>query len=101
LGTHDFFQLGTLNNSQDFYQVPKVDNHIHASAMMGARHLLQFIVDKLDYEPDAVVLEREGKSITLAEVKQHTPTTSNTYHKQQTQKTNKNESVCRCSQRRV
>lgn len=63
---------GTLHNSQDFYQVPKVDNHIHSSAMMGARHLLQFIVDKLDYEPNVIVMQKELEGVlkdyTLAEV---------------------------------
>jgi AMP deaminase len=38
--------------SKDFYNVFKVDTHIHHAAAMSAKHLLTFIKTKLDKEGD-------------------------------------------------
>jgi AMP deaminase len=39
---------------RDFYNVRKVDTHIHHSACMNQKHLLKFIKSKLKNEPDEV-----------------------------------------------
>ncbi|CCG21506.1 AMP deaminase [Candida orthopsilosis Co 90-125] len=56
------------NPHRDFYNVRKVDTHIHHSACMNQKHLLRFIKYKLKTEPDEPVIFRDGKILTLAEV---------------------------------
>lgn len=41
---------------RDFYNVRKVDTHVHHSACMNQKHLLRFIKSKLRKEPDEVML---------------------------------------------
>lgn len=53
---------------RDFYNVRKVDTHIHHSASMNQKHLLRFIKAKIKHEPDDVVIYRDGKYLTLQEV---------------------------------
>ncbi|XP_051580817.1 AMP deaminase 3-like isoform X2 [Myxocyprinus asiaticus] len=53
---------------RDFYNVRKVDTHIHAAACMNQKHLLKFIQDTCQTEADRVVLEKNGKKITLKQV---------------------------------
>ncbi|XP_046906818.1 AMP deaminase 3b isoform X1 [Hypomesus transpacificus] len=53
---------------RDFYNVRKVDTHIHAAACMNQKHLLKFIKTTYQTEADRVVLEKGGKKITLKEV---------------------------------
>eukprot|EP00878_Enallax_costatus_P016118 GHUV01016904.1.p1 GENE.GHUV01016904.1~~GHUV01016904.1.p1 ORF type:complete len:746 (+),score=242.14 GHUV01016904.1:255-2492(+) len=53
---------------RDFYNVRKVDTHIHHSACMHQKHLLRFIKSKLRKEPDELVIFRDGKWLTLKEV---------------------------------
>ncbi|XP_052008961.1 AMP deaminase 3-like isoform X1 [Xyrauchen texanus] len=53
---------------RDFYNVRKVDTHIHAAACMNQKHLLKFIQDTYQTEADRVVLEENGKKITLKQV---------------------------------
>ncbi|KAK6922075.1 AMP deaminase [Dillenia turbinata] len=53
---------------RDFYNVRKVDTHVHHSACMNQKHLLRFIKSKLRKEPDEVVIFRDGKYLTLREV---------------------------------
>ncbi|BDA45326.1 AMP deaminase 2 at C-terminar half [Coccomyxa sp. Obi] len=53
---------------RDFYNVRKVDTHVHHSACMHQKHLLRFIKSKLRKEPDEVVIFRDGKWLTLKEV---------------------------------
>ncbi|EAW13567.1 AMP deaminase [Aspergillus clavatus NRRL 1] len=74
------FQLYTLLNEyqeiadskkaphRDFYNVRKVDTHVHHSACMNQKHLLRFIKSKMKKSPDEVVLYRDGKHLTLREV---------------------------------
>lgn len=74
------FQLHTLLNEyqeiadskkvphRDFYNVRKVDTHVHHSACMNQKHLLRFIKSKMRKSPDEVVLFRDGKHLTLREV---------------------------------
>lgn len=53
---------------RDFYNVRKVDTHVHHSACMNQKHLLRFIKSKMKKSPDEVVLHRDGKRLTLKEV---------------------------------
>ncbi|XP_037538504.1 AMP deaminase 3b [Nematolebias whitei] len=53
---------------RDFYNVRKVDTHIHAAACMNQKHLLKFIQTTYHTEADRVVLEKGGQKITLKEV---------------------------------
>jgi AMP deaminase len=53
---------------RDFYNVRKVDTHVHHSACMNQKHLLRFIKSKMKKSPDEVVLFRDGKYLTLREV---------------------------------
>lgn len=41
---------------RDFYNVRKVDTHVHHSACMNQKHLLRFIKSKLRKEPDEVTV---------------------------------------------
>uniref|UniRef100_A0A0R3RR21 AMP deaminase n=1 Tax=Elaeophora elaphi TaxID=1147741 RepID=A0A0R3RR21_9BILA len=77
---HNKFQLHTLMNEireqheqksvphRDFYNIRKVDTHIHAASSMNQKHLLRFIKKKMKTEKDTVVLERNGMKITLEQV---------------------------------
>lgn len=53
---------------RDFYNVRKVDTHVHHSACMNQKHLLRFIKSKMKRCPDEVVIDRDGKQLTLREV---------------------------------
>ena len=53
---------------RDFYNVRKVDTHVHLSSCMNQKHLLRFIKDKLKKFPNDVVINRDGKDLTLSEV---------------------------------
>ncbi|CAH2325556.1 AMP deaminase 3 [Pelobates cultripes] len=53
---------------RDFYNVRKVDTHIHAAACMNQKHLLRFIKHSYRTEPDKVVTEKNGKKMTLKEL---------------------------------
>ena len=53
---------------RDFYNVRKIDTHVHHSACMHQKHLLRFIKAKLKKEGDEVVIFRDGKYLTLKEV---------------------------------
>ncbi|KAJ7986081.1 hypothetical protein DPEC_G00347100 [Dallia pectoralis] len=56
---------------RDFYNVRKVDTHIHAAACMSQKHLLNFIQTTYKTEADRVVLEKAGQKLTLREVFEH------------------------------
>ncbi|KAI8903569.1 hypothetical protein EDD86DRAFT_195754 [Gorgonomyces haynaldii] len=53
---------------RDFYNVRKVDTHVHHSACMNQKHLLRFIKSKLKKNPEDLVIFRDGKHLTLAQV---------------------------------
>jgi len=53
---------------RDFYNVRKVDTHIHHSAAMNAKHLLRFIKKKLKYHGDDVVSKHGEKQTALKDV---------------------------------
>ena len=53
---------------RDFYNVRKVDTHVHHSSCMNQKHLLRFIKSKMKKSSDEVVMYRDGKHLTLREV---------------------------------
>lgn len=54
---------------RDFYNIRKVDTHIHAASCMNQKHLLRFIKKTLKQNPDEVVtITKGGGQMTLAEV---------------------------------
>ncbi|KAI5086625.1 AMP deaminase 3-like isoform X1, partial [Silurus meridionalis] len=53
---------------RDFYNVRKVDTHIHAAACMNQKHLLKFIQTTYETDADRVVQETAGKKLTLKQV---------------------------------
>lgn len=53
---------------RDFYNVRKVDTHVHHSASMNEKHLLKFIKRMLRDNPDEVVIERNGAPLSLKQV---------------------------------
>ncbi|KAI7857017.1 hypothetical protein BDC45DRAFT_501506 [Circinella umbellata] len=50
---------------RDFYNVRKVDTHVHHSSCMNQKHLLRFIKAKMKKSPDDVVIYRDDKHLTL------------------------------------
>ncbi|ODQ64175.1 AMP deaminase [Nadsonia fulvescens var. elongata DSM 6958] len=53
---------------RDFYNVRKVDTHVHHSACMNQKHLLRFIKYKMKTCPDELVIFRDNKHLTLSQV---------------------------------
>uniref|UniRef100_A0A673J7N7 AMP deaminase n=1 Tax=Sinocyclocheilus rhinocerous TaxID=307959 RepID=A0A673J7N7_9TELE len=53
---------------RDFYNVRKVDTHIHAAACMNQKHLLDFIQTTYKTDAERVVLEKAGVKLTLQQV---------------------------------
>ncbi|XP_037025853.1 AMP deaminase 2 isoform X3 [Bradysia coprophila] len=53
---------------RDFYNIRKVDTHIHAASCMNQKHLLRFIKKTLKNNADEVVTISKGKAMTLADV---------------------------------
>uniref|UniRef100_A0A7E4UQI6 AMP deaminase n=1 Tax=Panagrellus redivivus TaxID=6233 RepID=A0A7E4UQI6_PANRE len=51
---------------RDFYNIRKVDTHIHAASSMNQKHLLRFIKKKMKTESATVVLQQGGKDVTLS-----------------------------------
>ncbi|KLO14771.1 AMP deaminase [Schizopora paradoxa] len=53
---------------RDFYNVRKVDTHVHHSSSMNQKHLLRFIKSKMKRFPEDVVIFRDNHQLTLAQV---------------------------------
>jgi AMP deaminase len=55
---------------RDFYNVRKIDNHVHHSACMNQKHMLRYIKKKIRCESaqHRPVISRDGKLMTLQEV---------------------------------
>ncbi|KAH8114498.1 AMP deaminase [Phellopilus nigrolimitatus] len=53
---------------RDFYNVRKVDTHVHHSSSMNQKHLLRFIKSKMKRFPNDEVIIRDGQKLTLAQV---------------------------------
>ncbi|XP_078392740.1 AMP deaminase 1-like [Cetorhinus maximus] len=63
----EFVDLQVASHS-DFYNVGKVDTHIHAAACMNQKKLLQFICKTYERDSERVVQEAGGKKTTLREL---------------------------------
>ncbi|OJA07507.1 hypothetical protein AZE42_09220 [Rhizopogon vesiculosus] len=55
-------------NLRDFYNVRKVDTHVHLASCMNQKHLLRFIKSKMKRSPHDVVIFRDGSDLTLEQV---------------------------------
>ncbi|CAG8501711.1 10369_t:CDS:10, partial [Ambispora gerdemannii] len=53
---------------RDFYNVRKVDTHVHLASCMNSKHLLRFIKSKLKRNSNDKVIFRDNKVLTLIEV---------------------------------
>ncbi|XP_041747316.2 AMP deaminase 2 isoform X1 [Coregonus clupeaformis] len=53
---------------RDFYNIRKVDTHIHASSCMNQKHLLRFIKRAMKKYPGEIVHMEHGRGQTLMEV---------------------------------
>ncbi|XP_022107456.1 AMP deaminase 2-like isoform X2 [Acanthaster planci] len=54
---------------RDFYNIRKVDTHVHASSGMNQKHLLRFIKKKMKTDTNKVVCKnRDGSTMTLKQV---------------------------------
>lgn len=53
------------NPHRDFYNVRKVDTHVHHSSCMNQKHLLRFIKSKMKRSQDDVVIYRDDQYLTL------------------------------------
>ena len=47
-----------VTSHKDFYNIRKVDTHIHAASSMNQKHLVRFIKKKLKKDGDTVVMKR-------------------------------------------
>ncbi|KAB5595901.1 AMP deaminase [Ceratobasidium theobromae] len=67
---HEYQELADMKSvpHRDFYNLRKVDTHVHHSSMMNQKHLLRFIKHKMKHYPDDKVIVRDGKELTLREV---------------------------------
>jgi AMP deaminase len=66
LNEHKELKAQKIVPHRDFYNVRKVDTHVHASSCMNQKHLLRFIKSKIRNHPDDVVIVRGGERLTLA-----------------------------------
>ncbi|XP_072238303.1 AMP deaminase 2-like isoform X3 [Leuresthes tenuis] len=53
---------------RDFYNIRKVDTHIHASSCMNQKHLLRFIKRAMKKYPEEIVHVEHGRGQTLKDV---------------------------------
>ncbi|KAK6639442.1 AMP deaminase 2 [Polyplax serrata] len=53
---------------RDFYNIRKVDTHIHAASAMNQKHLLRFIKKTLKHNAEEVVTVTKGNKMTLRQV---------------------------------
>ena len=59
-----------VHSRKDFYNIIKVDNHIHLSTCMNQKHLQKFIKKKLLDESDTIINVVGDQQIRLGEVMQ-------------------------------
>lgn len=68
LNDHEETSESKKNPHRDFYNVRKVDTHVHHSACMNQKHLLRFIKHKIRHCPHEKVIKRDGNVLTLQQV---------------------------------
>lgn len=57
-----------FRKTRDFYNIMKVDNHVHLSAAMNQKHLQKFMKAKLTQHPNEIVYKKGNELKTLKEV---------------------------------
>ena len=57
-----------FKKTKDFYNIVKVDNHVHLSAAMNQKHLQKFMKNKLTKFPNEIVISKNSELKTLKEV---------------------------------
>ncbi|KAJ3502098.1 hypothetical protein NLJ89_g9038 [Agrocybe chaxingu] len=67
---NEFQELADMKRvpHRDFYNLRKVDTHVHHSSSMNQKHLLRFIKSKMKRSPNDVVIFRDGHELTLSQV---------------------------------
>ncbi|KII90921.1 hypothetical protein PLICRDRAFT_697351 [Plicaturopsis crispa FD-325 SS-3] len=67
---HEYQELADMKRvpHRDFYNLRKVDTHVHHSSSMNQKHLLRFIKSKMKRSPQDVVMFRDGHEMTLEQV---------------------------------
>ncbi|KAI0322399.1 AMP deaminase [Amylostereum chailletii] len=67
---NEFQEMAAMKqvSHRDFYNVRKVDTHVHHSSSMNQKHLLRFIKSKMKRSPKDVVIFRDGAELTLEQV---------------------------------
>ncbi|KAK0487740.1 hypothetical protein IW261DRAFT_1558788 [Armillaria novae-zelandiae] len=67
---NEFQELADMKRvpHRDFYNLRKVDTHVHHSSSMNQKHLLRFIKSKMKRSPQDVVIFRDGAELTLEQV---------------------------------
>ncbi|KAL0069172.1 AMP deaminase [Marasmius tenuissimus] len=67
---NEFQELAEMKSvpHRDFYNVRKVDTHVHHSSSMNQKHLLRFIKSKMKRSSKDVVIFRDGAELTLEQV---------------------------------
>ncbi|KAJ7078611.1 hypothetical protein B0H15DRAFT_860299 [Mycena belliarum] len=67
---NEFQELSDMKQvpHRDFYNLRKVDTHVHHSSSMNQKHLLRFIKSKMKRSPTDVVIFRDGAALTLQQV---------------------------------
>lgn len=67
---NEFQELADMKSvpHRDFYNVRKVDTHVHLASCMNQKHLLRFIKSKMKRSPHDVVIFRDGTDLTLEQV---------------------------------
>ncbi|KAF8627482.1 hypothetical protein AX17_006294 [Amanita inopinata Kibby_2008] len=67
---NEFQELADMKSvpHRDFYNLRKVDTHVHHSSSMNQKHLLRFIKSKMKKSPDDVVIFRDDAELTLRQV---------------------------------
>ncbi|PPQ68832.1 hypothetical protein CVT25_008880 [Psilocybe cyanescens] len=67
---NEFQELADMKKvpHRDFYNLRKVDTHVHHSSSMNQKHLLRFIKSKMKRSPNDVVIFRDGQHLTLSQV---------------------------------
>lgn len=53
---------------RDFYNIRKVDTHVHAASCMNQKHLLRFIKKTLKNHANDIVCEEKGRKMTLNQI---------------------------------
>ncbi|KAG6809173.1 hypothetical protein H0H92_001306 [Tricholoma furcatifolium] len=67
---NEFQELADMKRvpHRDFYNVRKVDTHVHHSSSMNQKHLLRFIKSKMKRSPKDIVIHRDNADLTLEQV---------------------------------